>query len=83
MNFLKKLIGVQVIKNVLSKLSADHKTTLVGVLGAALLTANIDFGKLLEGDSAQITNAVTAVVLALIGYFTNKGGKEDASETGK
>jgi len=73
MNFLKKFAVTRIIKNVLSKISADHKTTLVGVLGAALLSANIDFGKLVEGDTEHITSAVTAVVLALIGYFTNKG----------
>lgn len=79
MNFLKKLALTQVIKNVLSKVSADHKTTVVGVLGSALLAANIDYGKLIEGDTPQVTNAVTAVVLALIGYFTNKGDKSDAT----
>jgi len=78
MNFIKKFALSKVIKNVLSKISADHKTTIVGVLGAALLSANIDFGKLIEGDADQIANSVSAVVLALIGYFTNKEAKDAA-----
>ena len=77
MNALKKLLVSKILSNVLDKFTADHKVTVLGVLAAALLGSKIDFGKLLEADPTEISNAATAVIMALIGFYSNKGVNSD------
>jgi len=78
MNFILKLVGVTALKTALKKFSTDNstKTTVLGVLAAGLLAADIDFGKLLTGDVAEITKVVSAVVALLFGFYTNRPNKE-------
>ena len=53
-------------------LTNDNKTTVLGILGAALLAARLDWAALLKGDAAQLGLAVGVGVTALLGYYTNK-----------
>ena len=55
--------------------SNDTKATILGLAAGGLLTANLDWGKLLHGDSAQLGQAAGAVIAVLIGYYTNKPDK--------
>lgn len=76
-NFLK----IPFIKNFLGNIakSNDTKTTVLGVIAATLIGSSIDWGKLLNGDLAEIGKAVGAVVAAVFGYYSNKN---DAKPSG-
>lgn len=67
-------IKASIAKGMLGKLADDHdtKTTILGIAAAGLLTSNIDWGKLFKGDGAEIGKAVGALVVAAIGYYSNK-----------
>jgi hypothetical protein len=67
--FAKALVGKIATDN-------DTKTTVLGLVAAGLLAGQIDWGKLLNGDSAEIGRAVGCVVTALLGYYTNKADKK-------
>jgi hypothetical protein len=78
---LPNFIKAQIVKTTLSNLANnnDLKTTILGVVLAGVQASNLDYGKLLQGDSTQIANAITAVLLAVFGYFTNKKAKPAAT----
>jgi hypothetical protein len=65
-------------KALLSRVAAsnDTKVTILGIAAGGLLAANLDWGKLFHGDSAELGKAVGAVVAVLIGYYTNKPDKK-------
>lgn len=71
-DFTKALLGKVARDN-------DTKTTLLGFVAAGLLAANLDWGKLIQGDSTQIGQAVGAAVAVAIGYYTNKPTKPAAA----
>lgn len=73
-------IKASVAKGMLGKLAGDHdtKTTILGIAAAGLLTSNIDWGKLFNRDGTEIGKAAGALVVAAIGYYTNK---KDAPKT--
>jgi hypothetical protein len=50
----------------------DGKTTLLGVLMAALTAMQVDYVKLAHGDLFEIFKISTALLQALFGYYTNK-----------
>jgi len=78
MNPLKKLIASKVVSSVLSGFStSDKKTTILGVIAAALLASKIDISKLIELDPNELANAAGVLVLALHGFYTNKGVSPD------
>jgi hypothetical protein len=58
--------------------SNDTRTTIMGIIAAALIAAQLDWTALLRGDPDQIGLAAGAIVAALWGYWTNK---PDAKET--
>jgi hypothetical protein len=68
-------------KAMLSHIAGDNdtKTTLLGIAAGGLLTANLDWGKLFHGDSAECGKAAGAVIAVAIGYYTNKPSKSKAS----
>jgi hypothetical protein len=74
LTFLKADFLREALKRVAS--SNDTKTTVLGAAASALLLANIDWAKLLHGDSAEEGKAVGAVIVAAIGYYTNKPAKQ-------
>ena len=67
-------------KGLLGKVASDNdtKTTVLGLAAGALLAGQIDFGKLMAGDSGEIGKAAGCVVAAAIGYYTNKPNKAAA-----
>jgi len=71
-------VKVRIIRSFLGGLanSNDTRTTVLGIVAAALLAAQLDWGKLLHGDPDQIGLAAGAVVAALFGYLTNKPSKK-------
>lgn len=64
-------------KALLGRLAKDNdtKTTLLGIAAAALIAAQLDWGKLVAGDSAELGKAAGAVVAGLLGFYTNKKDK--------
>ena len=50
----------------------DTKTTMLGLAAGALLTSQLDFGKLLQKDPDELGKAAGVVIAVLIGYWTNK-----------
>jgi hypothetical protein len=67
------------------KLSNDHKATLLGLLGAAMQAAGIDWYLLLwRRDPRQLCALGVAVATALLGYYCNRPDgkrKNDHEET--
>lgn len=63
-----------ILSRVVSRLADDHdlKATILGAVLAGVVAVKIDYAKLLGGDPNEIGNLVAAVVVALIGYYTNK-----------
>lgn len=68
-DFAKALVGVLAKNN-------DRKTTILGLVAAALLASQINWKLLVQGDGTAIGTAVGVVVAALIGYYTNKPDKQ-------
>lgn len=69
---LTKSIEGTILGTVLKKVAASEpKTTILGVILAGAVAANLDYAKLLQGDPQQIGNAVAAIVVAVLGYYTN------------
>ncbi len=70
LNSVKGLI----VKSVLGKIAGnpDSATTLLGLLAGAVVASKVDFGKLVSGDGNEIGTAIGAVVVALIGWYTNR-----------
>jgi len=54
------------------KLNSDHKTTVFGALGAAVIAANANPEQVLQGDMQEISKLLVAGLVALWSYFTNK-----------
>lgn len=77
-NSIKANIVKTFVQNVAK--SNDHKTTLLGAVAAGVLATQIDFSKLMLGDKTELSKAVGAVVLALLGYYTNKPDASPAPE---
>ena len=72
---LKTAIGGTVLRTVIEKVAASEpRTTALGATLGGLVASKIDYSKLLQGDPAQVGLAVAAVVVALMGYFTNHPG---------
>jgi len=71
-------VNVRIIRSFLRGLatSNDTRTTVLGIVAAALLAAQLDWSKLLHGDPDQIGLAAGALVAALFGYWTNKPTKK-------
>jgi len=63
---------VDFIKALLSKVSNDNKTTILGFIASGLMAAKLDWGLLLKGDSGQLGILAGAIVTALLCYYTNK-----------
>jgi len=69
---LTSLIKGKVIQTVVDKVAqSEPRTTGLGFVLSGIVAANIDYNKLVQGDLQQIGNLVAAVVVALLGWFTN------------
>lgn len=69
---IKDSLEGTIIGKVIKNLSASEPvTTVLGAILAALVASKIDYGKLLQKDPDQIANAVSVVVVTLLGYYTN------------
>ncbi len=60
----------------------DHKTTILGALGALLvgLRDGLDFNKLSHLDAAEVSKLGSMVVMILWGWFTNKSQQTAAEK---
>lgn len=54
----------------------DVLTTVFGAIISAVVMLNVDYGKVLAGDTAEQGKIVGAVVVAVFGWLTNKTNKE-------
>ncbi len=63
-----------IAKGFVSKIANDNdtKTTVLGAALSGLLISNIDFGKLFAKDPGEIGKAAGAIIIGLLGYYTNK-----------
>jgi hypothetical protein len=65
---------------------SDVLTTILGIALGGLLAANVDPGKLVEGDKTEGAKALGSVLFVAYGWLTNKvnqqakGGASDAVE---
>jgi hypothetical protein len=50
---------------------SEPRTTIAGFVLAAVVASNVDYSALLHKDPQQIANLASAVVVAVIGYYTN------------
>jgi len=71
-NWLKRRLVNREVKGMMKGMSNDHKSTVLGAVLAGLQLVNVDYVKLMQGDSAEIGKAVGAVVTALLGWYINK-----------
>lgn len=71
----------KVLSIVINKVKDSEPTTsLLGVILGGVVGAKIDYSLLLQGDAQQIGNAVAAVVIVLIGWFTNHKKKTEEKQ---
>jgi len=75
-------VKARIIKAFISSIarSNDTRTTIMGIVAAALIAAQLDWTALLKGDPDQIGMAAGAVVAALWGYWTNKPDGQEKSK---
>lgn len=66
-------------KALLGKISNDNKTTILGIIAAALISTKLDWGLLFKGDSAQLGTAAGAVVTALVCFYMNRPDKKQSN----
>jgi hypothetical protein len=72
---IPKFIEAAFIKAFLSKIAKDPdtQTSVLGFIAAALLACKeVDWSKVLNGDPGAIGTLVACVVVALLGWRTNK-----------
>lgn len=71
-NFVK----ADIVKAALKKVANDNdtKTTVLGVVGGAVLASQIDWAKLFQHDPGQIGLLIGTIVATAFGYYTNKSG---------
>jgi uncharacterized protein YacL len=69
---LKTGVEGDIISKVLKNLAASEPiTTILGAVLAAVVASKINYSLLLQGDSTQIASVITAIITALLGYYTN------------
>ena len=69
---IKTSLEGTIIGKVIQNIAASEPvTTLLGFVLAAVVGSKIDYGKLLNEDPNQIANLISAVVIAVMGYYTN------------
>lgn len=74
--FVKALLGKMV--------DGDHGSTILGVIAAALVGANLDWGLMLQGfhdqrSAMECGKFIAIAVMAIWGYFIGKKKKPDAA----
>jgi hypothetical protein len=67
-NKIKAIFIDHFIKN-LAK--SEPITTVGGAVLAAIVAANVDYSAVLNKDPQQIANLASAVVVCIVGYYTN------------
>lgn len=53
----------------------DAKTNLAGLIVSAAMGLNVDWQKLMSGDSVEVGKLVGAIAAAVWAYYTNKPDK--------
>jgi len=52
--------------------SEDTRTTLAGLVAAAVIASSVDLDRLLAGDAVSIAHAISAILVAVLGYFATR-----------
>lgn len=76
---LKRKLAGSVMTDLLKSLakSQDTHTTITGLIAAAVLAVpGFDPAKILAGDIPEIARVVAALLVAVIGYYATKPGKD-------
>jgi hypothetical protein len=68
------------LREMLRKVSNDDKASILGIVAGALVATKLDWGLLLKGDTAQMGTAAGAVIVAVIGFYTNRPDKRKPAE---
>jgi hypothetical protein len=71
----------RLIPTILLSLAKDDntKTTIAGLIAAAVVASGVDFEKLFAGDPYAIAQAVSAALIAVLGFLATK--RKDGSTT--
>lgn len=75
---LKKKVQGKLVRKAVKSVAAEYKTTILGGALMALLGANVDFSKVLEGDTQQIGAAVIALLVGALGWYMRDRKAADA-----
>jgi hypothetical protein len=63
------------LKGAYKAMNNDRKTSVLGVLLAAIIAGNVDYSAVFHLDPAECGKLAAAIVTALLGWYTNKAGK--------
>lgn len=69
-------------RKIARKVNTDTVTTVVGLVAGAVLASEVDYVKLvLEQDRVELGKVITAVSMALLGWLSNKKGKQTREDS--
>lgn len=69
---ISSLVKGKILGTVIQKVAdSEPRTTIAGAALSGLIASNIDYNKLVQGDTQQIATAIAALLVAVISYFTN------------
>jgi len=69
---LTTLIKGKILGTVISKMAASEpRTTIGGFILASIMAANVDYGKVFQGDPQQLGLLIAAPIVAVLLYYTN------------
>jgi formate/nitrite transporter FocA (FNT family) len=78
---LSSSIKGMMLKSFINKLASnDNKVTILSMVASTIIAAKVDYGKLVNLDPNEVGNMVGAIVIAVLGYYTNKPNKESNKE---
>lgn len=68
------------LKGAYKSMNNDGKTSILGVVLAAIIALNVDFSKVFHLDPAECGKVAGAVLTAVLGFYTNKPDRANAGK---
>lgn len=63
------------LKGAYKAMNNDKKTSVLGVILAAIIALNVDYSAVFRLDPTEIGKLAGAVLTAVLGYYVNRGDK--------
>jgi hypothetical protein len=60
------------LKGAYKAMNNDGKTSILGVILAAIIALNVEYGKVFQLDPAECGKLAGAIITAILGYLVNK-----------